>query len=85
MEQNLQEINAEGKRQLKRSYLEYSQEILRLIADNPEIMDELLARLNIDINEFYDNVSGTRVANITFYDEAVQVAKELSDSKSYKR
>lgn len=68
--------NAAGKRLLEKTKLEYSQSILTQLSEHPEIVDDVIETLVLAEKEFYDYLSGSKSANITFYDETLNVTKE---------
>lgn len=73
--------NAEGKRLLKKTKLEYCKIIIELIQKYPNIINELLDELEVNEKDFFDYLSGEKSANITFYDQAINLINE----KIYKK
>ena len=67
--------NAEGKRMLEKTKLEYSKRIITGIEKEPEILDSLLKSLELTEKEFLNYLSGDTTTNITFYDETLTLVK----------
>lgn len=68
--------NAEGKRQLAKTLLEYSKEIINELNNNPESIIELLDELEISETEFFSYISGDVKGNISFYNQTLYLIKE---------
>lgn len=68
--------NAEGKRLLKKAKMDYSKEIINRLQENPEKIDELLDCLEVTKKDFFNYISGDKDNNITFYDQALILAKK---------
>lgn len=77
--------NIAGKRLLEKTKLEYSQSIIAELSKYPEIINEVIDNLDLVEEDFYDYLSGTKSTNITFYDEALSVAKEKIKQKELKK
>lgn len=67
--------NAEGKRLLEKTKLEYSKIIINGIKKEPELLESLLKSLEVTENEFFNYLSGDTTANITFYDQTLTLVK----------
>ena len=67
--------NAEGKRMLEKTKLEYSKRIINGIENEPELLDSLLKSLELTEKEFLNYLSGDTTTNITFYDETLTLVK----------
>ena len=74
--------NTEAKRLLEKTKLEYSQSILNILKDNPELYPQLLDHLEINEKELLLNLSGEYNENITFYDEALHKLNTLTKKKN---
>ena len=68
--------NAEGKRLLEKTKLDYSENIIQELYNNPQMLDEILNDMEITEQEFFDNLSGDKNANITFYDQVLILTKQ---------
>lgn len=77
--------NIAGKRLLEKTKLEYSQSIIAELSKYPEIINEVIDNLDLVEEDFYDYLSGTKSTNITFYDEALSVAKEKIKQKELRK
>lgn len=73
--------NAEGKRLLAKTLLEYSQEIINELNKKPEKLPELLEKLEIPEVEFFSYVSGDTKGNISFYDQTLCLIKKKTKDK----
>ena len=63
--------NAEGKRLLEKTKLEYSKEIINKLKENPSDLLELLEILELPEELFYKYISGDEKGNIVIYDQAL--------------
>ena len=72
--------NAEGKRILEKTLLNYSIEIIEELKINPKLLNNLLDELEITENKFINYISGEEEGNITFYDQTLKLIKK----KNYK-
>lgn len=70
--------NTQGKRLLEETYLSYSKAITEILTERPDIITALQIRLQVTEEDFWSYLSGDTRANITFYDAALGIAKELS-------
>lgn len=77
--------NIAGKRLLEKTKLEYSQSIIAELSKYPEIINEVIDNLDLVEEDFYNYLSGTKSINITFYDEALSVAKEKIKQKELRK
>jgi len=73
--------NAEGKRLLAKNRLEYCKIIIDAIQQNPTIINQILEELELSEEEFFNYISGEKIANITFYDQAINLIKEKTYTK----
>ena len=67
--------NAEGKRMLEKTKLEYSKRIINGIEKEPELLDSLLKNLEVTEQDFLNYLSGDTTTNITFYDQTLTLVK----------
>lgn len=74
--------NANGKRLLEKTRLEYSKEIIAVIQTNPQILPELLEYLDLTEEEFYSYISGDTQGNIALYDTALTQGINLNKVKT---
>ncbi len=63
--------NAEGKRLLEKTRLEYSNEIISLLKKNPVDLYPLLDTLELTIDDFMKYLSGELKGNIVLYDQTL--------------
>ncbi len=75
--------NADGKRLLEKTRLEYSREIIIRLQKNPLQLNDILKELEVTEEDFMNYLSGTKNANITFYNQALTLVKkkELTEDK----
>jgi len=73
--------NAEGKRLLEKTKLEYSKEIIKELQKNPQIFQDLIEYLEITEEEFYAYISGDLKGNISIYDAALNQGIKLNKQK----
>ena len=76
--------NAEGKRLLEKTLLEYSKYIIQHLEEDPTLLIELLEKLEITEEEFYEYISGDKKGNIALYDQALCLTKQLINEKKQK-
>ena len=74
--------NAEGKRLLEKTRLEYSREIIIKLQEDPIKLNEVLTELEITEADFLNYLSGVENANITFYDQALTLVKKKEFTKN---
>ena len=76
----------DAKINIPKSNLEYSKEIMNAVSATPEVIHTLLEQLGVTTQQFYNYICGNEVANIEFYTNALEIAKELTkeDAKVYK-
>ena len=71
--------NAEGKRLLEQTKLEYSQLIINELKTNPQIYQSLLEELEIKNDDFLNCLSGETKANISLYDQALVLVRKKTN------
>ena len=76
--------NAEGKRLLEKTILNYSFEIIKEIKNNPQIFNNILNELEVTDEEFMKYISGEEKNNISFYDQTLKLIKEKKIKKEKK-
>ena len=69
--------NAEGKRLLELTRLEYSKKIIELLQKNPQNLSTLIYNLELTEKEFYDLLSGNKETNIILYEATLKEAYNL--------
>ena len=74
--------NAEGKRLLEQTKLEYSQLIINELKTNPQIYSQLLRELEITNDQFLKYLSGEINANISIYDEALVLVRKKTKKEN---
>lgn len=67
--------NAEGKRMLEVTKLEYSKAIIRELKKNPDYIEVIIDYLKIPEETIISHLSGDTKANISFYDQALEIVK----------
>ena len=77
--------NAEGKRLLEKTLLEYSKDIIQALEENPALLSEILYKLEITEEEFYDYISGDKKGNISLYDQALCLTKQKTNRNNILR
>lgn len=65
--------NADGKRMLVKTALEYSKEISLKLQENPDLLEQILNELEMTLNDFLEYLTCYKIANITFYDEILSI------------
>ena len=68
--------NAEGKRLLEKTILEYSKEIISEIKKDYSLLSEITESLQIPEEELFRLLSGEKNGNIIYYDQALSIAKK---------
>ena len=68
--------NAEGKRLLEKTILEYSKEIISAIQKDYSLLSEITENLQITEEELFRLLSGEKNGNIIYYDQALSIAKK---------
>ena len=68
--------NAEGKRLLEKTILEYSKEIISAIQEDYSLLPEITESLQITEEEFFRLLSGEKNGNIVYYDQALSIIKK---------
>ena len=68
--------NAEGKRILEKTILEYSKEIISAIQKDYSLLSEITESLQITEEELFRLLSGEKNGNIVYYDQALSIAKK---------
>lgn len=68
--------NAEGKRLLEKTILEYSKEIISAIQKDYRLLSEITESLQITEEELFRLLSGEKNGNIVYYDQALSIAKK---------
>ena len=65
--------NAEGKRLLEKTILEYSKEIISEIKKDYSLLSEITESLQIPEEELFRLLSGEKNGNIIYYDQAINL------------
>ena len=68
--------NAEGKRMLEKTLLNYSIEIIEELKINPKLLNNLLDELEVTEQKFIKYISGEEEGNIAFYDQTLKLIKK---------
>ncbi len=68
--------NAEGKRLLEKTILEYSKEIISAIQKDYSLLLEITENLQITEKELFRLLSGEEKGNIVYYDQALSITKK---------
>ena len=68
--------NAEGKRLLEKTILEYSKEIISAIQKDYSLLSEITESLQIPEEELFRLLSGEKNGNIIYYDQALSITKK---------
>lgn len=76
--------NADGKRLLEKTMLEYSREIIIELKDSPELLPQVLNELEISEDDFFEAICGEKKKNITFYDETLTLTKRKTKNSGSK-
>lgn len=74
--------NAEGKRLLVKTALEYSKEISLKLQENPDLLAPILSELEMTPSDFLEYLTGFKIANITFYDETLSIIHSKNAHRS---
>lgn len=77
--------NAEGKRLLEKTILEYSKEIISEIKKDYSLLLEITENLQIPEEELFKILSGDKKSNITYYDQALSIVKKKEKSRDNKK
>lgn len=77
--------NAEGKRLLEKTILEYSKEIISAIQKDYSLLSEITENLQITEEELFKILSGDKKSNITYYDQALSIVKRREKSRDNKK
>lgn len=67
--------NAEGKRLLEKTRLDYSKNIIDIIMKEPNLLYYILDSMQLSEDEFFKYLSGDEKANIVVYDQMLVLAK----------
>lgn len=73
--------NAEGKRILQKTKLEYAKKIIEDLQKEPSVTEIVTSRLDVSNQYFFESLSGSVNENIVYYDEALQITRKLTQSK----
>ena len=68
--------NAEGKRLLEKTILEYSKEIISEIKKDYSLLSEITESLQIPEEELFRLLSGEKNGNVIYYDQALSITKK---------
>ncbi len=68
--------NAEGKRLLEKTILEYSKEIISEIKKDYSLLSEITESLQITEKELFRLLSGEEKGNIVYYDQVLSITKK---------
>lgn len=68
--------NAEGKRLLEKTILEYSKEIISAIQKDYSLLSQTTESLQITEEELFRLLSGEKNGNIVYYDQVLSIAKK---------
>ncbi len=74
--------NAEGKRLLEKTILEYSKEIISAIQKDYSLLSEITESLQITEKELFRLLSGEEKGNIVYYDQALSITKKKVKSNT---
>ncbi len=74
--------NAEGKRLLEKTILEYSKEIISAIQKDYSLLSEITESLQIPEEELFRLLSGEKNGNIIYYDQALSITKKKVKSNT---
>ena len=74
--------NAEGKRLLEKTILEYSKEIISAIQKDYSLLSEITESLQIPEEELFRLLSGEKNGNIIYYDQALSITKKKEKSNT---
>lgn len=77
--------NFENRIDFKKTILRYCEEIAKILEEHPEIISDISDGLEVTKADFVDYISGSRIANISFYDQALELAKNLKKSREHKK
>lgn len=77
--------NAEGKRLLEKTILEYSKEIISAIQKDYSLLSEITESLQIPEEELFRLLSGEKNGNIIYYDQALSITKKKVKSNTEER
>lgn len=70
--------NIEGKRLMEKTRLDYSQNILNILTSNPQVVPVVAEQLELTEEQLFALLSGDKMGNITFYEEALGLVNELT-------
>lgn len=73
--------NIKGNRLLNKTKLEYSIKIISIIQNNPDVLEQILLELGITKETFFNYIENEKQANITFYEQVLEIAKQKSNIK----
>lgn len=87
MENNIDKelLNAEGKRLLQKTKLEYSKNIIDILKNNPRLFNEILDNMYISKEELLGHLSGEIDGNIVIYDQALVLARKFTNNINNKK
>lgn len=74
--------NAEGKRLLEKTILEYSKEIISEIKKDYSLLSEITESLQIPEEELFRLLSGEEKGNIVYYDQVLSITKKKVKSNT---
>lgn len=74
--------NAEGKRLLEKTILEYSKEIISAIQKDYSLLSEITESLQIPEEELFRLLSGEEKGNIVYYDQVLSITKKKVKSNT---
>ena len=74
--------NAEGKRLLEKTILEYSKEIISAIQKDYILLSEITESLQIPEEELFRLLSGEEKGNIVYYDQVLSITKKKVKSNT---
>lgn len=86
MENNIKKriLNAEGKRMLEITKLNYSKQILDILKKEPDILDNVLVDMTLPLDDALNYLSGDKNANIVIYDQMLVLTRKKYLEKKYK-
>jgi len=73
--------NIKGNGLLNKTKLEYSIKIISIIQNNPDVLEQILLELGITKETFFNYIENEKQANITFYEQVLEIAKQKSNIK----
>lgn len=67
--------NAQGLCVLEQTKLSYSRDILSALEEEPSLVEVLSNELDVEIDDLFHKLSGGKMANISFYDQGLDIIK----------